>query len=160
MNKVKGLTILYIVVVAVSIAILATICIKMNGLFAENHTLEFIEIHYSQMQKSAGIFSITLFMSMLSVAFVLFYLTSKRTFILISNIIYIGVVLYVFVSINKTYCSFQNIDIAQNSEYWLTVFMGIFYILGAVLVSTIGYITIRNYTNRVQHSINNRVSKN
>jgi hypothetical protein len=160
MNKVKIVTTLCFVVFAVSIAILLNICLKMNGLFADNHSLEFFKIQYAQLQKAAGIYSITAFMSMLVVSFALFYFTSKRTFILLSNIIYIGVVLFIFVSMNKAYYTFQNIDYLQNSEYWLTVFMGIFYILGAILVSTIGYITIRNYTKRGQHPFNNRVSKN
>ncbi len=154
MSKVKIFTLLYFVLLAISIAVLLNIFMQLNNLFSQNEAIAVIKTQYSQFQKTAGIYGIFTFISLLIISLILYYLTNKRTYIILSNILYVGVILYVFVTANKSLYAIQNIDYAQNSEYWLTVFMGVFYIIGAILVSAIGYITIRNFTNRSQNKLN------
>jgi positive regulator of sigma E activity len=74
----------------------------------------------------------------------------------LTNILYIGLVLFIFITANRSYFAVHNVDYSNKGEYWLTVFMGIFYIIGAVLVSAIGYITVRNYAKRSQHTLNKK----
>lgn len=138
--------------------ILATLSIRLNNLFIQSNTIESIEIQYSQLQKAIGIYGIIAFITLLILSFIIYYLTHKRTYLFLSNIFYIAIILFVFVTINKSFYTFQNIEYSKSTEYWLTLFMGIFYIIGSILVSAIGYITIRNYTNRFQHPTN-RVNK-
>jgi len=160
MNRLKIITIIYFVLFAISAAILVNICFKISNLFVPENSIELIKIQYSQLQKSAGIYGIVSFITLLLLSFALFFLNTKRTYILLTNILYIGVVLFVFFTANKAFYTFQNIDYSQSSGYWLTLFMGVFNIVGAVLVSVIGYITIRNFTNRSQQSGNKASKKN
>jgi len=160
MNRLKIVTLLYFAFFAISAAILLNICLQLNNLFIPDNSIELIKIQYSHLQKSAGIYGIIAFMVLLVFSFVLYFLTSKRTYILLSNILYIGVVLFVFFTANRAFYAFQNIDCSKSSGYWLTLFIGVFYIIGAVLVSVIGYITIRNFTNRSQQSIHKGERKN
>jgi len=117
-------------------------------------------ITYSNLQKQVGIFGIISFIILLIVSYFIYFFTNKITYILLSNILYIAIVLYVFVTLNRNYFICQNIDYSQQSEYWLTIFMGIFYIIGAILISSIGYITIRNYAKRNQQTVKTSKRKN
>ena len=160
MRVVKTVTILYFILLAASVAVLTNACLNLNQILENSNIFESTNIQYAHLQKEAGMTGIISFMVLLSVSFVLYYLTDKKSYILLSNIIYIGVILYVFITVNREYYIMQNLEFNQQTEYWITVFMGIFYIIGAVLVSTIGYIAIRNYSKRSQHTINKTLRKN
>ena len=149
MNSTKIATITYYTLFIISVAILLNVCTQINQLFSNVLALDSISNEYAELQKNAGVYGIISFIILLSVGFLLYYLTKKRTYIVLSNILYISLILYVFISANKQYYSVQNLQYSQQNEYWLTIFMGIFYIIGAVLVSAIGYITVRNYTKRI-----------
>ncbi len=148
MNSTKIVTIIYYIFFITSAIILLYVCLDLNQLLNNSLVLESIGKEYAMLQKKAGVYGIVSFIVLLSISFWLYYLSNKRTYIILSNILYVSIILYVFITANKEYHLVQNLQYSQQSEYWLTLFMGIFYIIGAVLVSTIGYITIRNYTKR------------
>ena len=159
MSTIKIITTIYFVLLTASIGVLYHIYSGFNQILESSSILENISTQYAQLQKDAGMIGIVSFMVLLCISFVLYYLTDKKSYILLSNIIYIVVILYVFITVNREFYTFQNLEFDEQSEYWITVFMGIFYIIGAVLVSAIGYITIRNYSKRSQHIINKTISK-
>lgn len=154
MNRIKIITSVFYLVLIASLVVLLKICFDLHQLVENVTSDELFFQQYSMLQKNAGMYSIVTFMVLLGFGFLLFYLTTKSTPIILSNIVYITIILYVFITINRDFYVNQNIDYTQQSEYLLTVFIGIFYIIGATLVSAIGYITIRNYLRRSQHAIN------
>lgn len=154
MSQSKIATLTYFAILLLAIALFVKLSANISGLFDFKELPEGFDKQYGNMQKKAGITGIISFVVLLLFSVYLYYLTTKSTYIILTNIIYIAFTLFVFVSLNRDYFSVQNITYNEKSEYWITVFMGIFYILGAILVSAIAYITVRNYTKRSQHSMN------
>ena len=159
MTKIKIITIVYFVLLIAGGVILFNTVMNMHLVIDDNSLLSANDIEYAKLQTRVGIYSIIIFIILLLVSFGLYYYTEKRNYIILSNILYVGVILYVYVTINKDFYLAQNIEYAQQGEYWITVFMGIFYIIGAILVSAIGYITIRNYTKRAQNTLHKSARK-
>jgi hypothetical protein len=153
MNRIKIVTGVFYLMLVISLVVLLKVCVDLTHLVENASNDEAFLQQYSLLQKDAGMHSIIAFVLLLGVGFLLFYLTTKSTPIILSNIVYIAIILYVFITTNRVFYENQNIEYTQQSEYWLTIFMGIFYILGAILVSVIGYITVRNYLRRSQHAI-------
>lgn len=154
MNKNRIATLVYYVILVASIVLLANVCLSLKSLLQTEPLSENIDIIYNSLQKKAALYGIISFVILLVTSLVLYYLLSKPTYIVLSNLAYVTLVLFVFVTINRSFFEMQNIAYAEKSEYWITVFMGIFYIIGAVLVSAIGYITVRNYTKRTKNTLN------
>ncbi|MDA3893718.1 MAG: hypothetical protein PF517_18805 [Salinivirgaceae bacterium] len=156
MFKIKVLTLIYFVMLAVGLGVLLNICVSLNSLLTSHISIDILTNQYGSLQKSAGLWGIVFFVILLILGLVLYYLSTKKTYIVLTNILYIGLVLFIFITANRSYFAVQNVDYSNKGEYWLTVFMGIFYIIGAVLVSAIGYITVRNYAKRSQHTLNKK----
>lgn len=159
MTKIKIITIVYFLLLISGGAILFNIGMNMHSVLENYSPANQINSEYTMLQTRAGIYSIIIFIVLLLVSFILYYYTEKRNYIFLSNILYIGAILYVYVTVNKNYYLAQNLEYSQQGEYWITIFMGIFYIVGAVLVSAIGYITIRNYTKRNQNKSHKSIRK-
>lgn len=150
----KITSIIYFGVLLITIVLLFNIGSSINNLLNESNISESFINTYGALQKKAGLYGIVTFAILLILSLLMYYFSSKTTYVLLTNIIYIALMLFVFVSANQNYFTMQNINYAEKSEYWITVFMGIFYIIGAVLVSAIGYITVRNYSKRSEHTLN------
>jgi len=156
MNKTKILTFSYFFILIIGVGILFRILLNINYLLNNNLVINSIK-EYSALQTKAGIQSIVIFVILLVVSFIIYFLTKRHNYILLSNIIYISFTLYIYITANKDFYVSQDIDYSQQGEYWLTVFMGVFYILGSILVSSIGYITIRNYTKNSRRQLNHNI---
>lgn len=159
MAKNKIITIVYFILLLIGGVILFNISVNMRSLIDNYSMLNSIDAEYTHLQTKVGIYSIIIFIVLLLVSFVLYYYTEKRNYIFLSNIIYVGVVLYIHVTINQNFHTSHNLEYSEQGEYWITVFMGIFYIIGAILVSAIGYITIRNYTKMKQNSLTKSIRR-
>jgi hypothetical protein len=156
MNRQRVFTIIFFLLLIISGAILSNILSNFYSLF---DNIELLKENYAKLLSKSGIYSICMFIVLLSLGIILYYLTSNKNYIIITNIFYATFILIVFISFNKKYFIVQNIDYMQQGEYWLTMFMGIFYIIGSVLVSAISYITLRNYTKRNNRILNNNEQK-
>jgi hypothetical protein len=159
MTKNKIITIVYFALLLIGGIILFIKGVNMQSLIKSCDNTHIIDMQYAKMQTNMGVYSIVIFIVLLLISFILYYFTDNRNYVLLSNILYVGVILYVYVSLNKEYLLANNIDYSSSEEYWITVFMGVFYIIGAVLVSAIGYITIRNYTKRTHTTVGDSVLK-
>lgn len=154
MKVLKITTLAYFVLLFASIIILFNIGFAINGLLQAIPLSENFSVEFALLQKKAGLYGIVLFVLLLLVSLVLYYLSKKRSYLILSNLVYLALILYVFVTANQKYFLVQNINYSEKSEYWITVFMGIFYIIGAILVSAISYITMRNFTKRINNTLN------
>jgi inner membrane protein involved in colicin E2 resistance len=149
MNRVKIVTIIYFLLLAIGGSVLLHMATDISSILSDNAISDSIIRNYSHLQTRAGMYGIVMFMVLLLVSFILYFLTKRYNYILLSNIVYTFFTLYIYITVNRDFYIVQNIEYAQQGEYWLTVFMGIFYVVGSILVSAIGYITIRNYTKKI-----------
>lgn len=154
MNKNKIAVLVYYALLLISMALLFNVCLSLSELLQTSPLPDNLQTTYNALQKKAALMGIIAFVIMLIISLVLYYINSKPTYIVLTNLAYVALVLFVFVTINQNFFQVQNLTYNEKSEYWITVFMGIFYIIGAVLVSAIGFITVRNYSKRTNHTLN------
>lgn len=148
MNRQKSGILIFYILFIIGSALLVFFAKNLYGIIQIDAITEAVSEKYLALQKQLSYLSISVFILLLMVSFYLFFTTKNKNPILLSNILYIGVTLFVFVSCNKQFYIIKSGVASQNSAYWLYLFIGIFYILGAILVSAIGFITIKNYINR------------
>ena len=148
MNLNKNITRLYYLFFAISLGVLLFFASKIQDLLQSESITETISTSYALAQKQISYAGIIVFISQLILSLYLFYISNNKKPILLSNILYIAFMLYVYFGSNHHYYTLLNGTAADNTAYWLYLFMGLFYILGAILVSAIGYITVKNYTQR------------
>lgn len=151
--KQKVIPIIYLILVFISTSILIALCYKMNNLFAEG-SLQFNDLDqkYNSLQKTTNLLSIISFVILLLVGFANFYVNQNMKYIIWSNLLYIPVTLFNYVTLNHKFYEAQGIVPTENSGFWLILFIGIFYIIGAVLTSIIGTFTIRNLNKRLKYN--------
>lgn len=145
----KLIPILFISVLFISTVILIFLCSKMNSLVGDTSmSFQNIQIEYNLLQKQTNLASIILFGVLLILGFANYYLNNKIKYIAWSNLLYISVTLFNYVTLNYNFYKIQGLEPNEQSGFWLILFIGVFYILGAILVSVIGSFTIRNLIKR------------
>ena len=161
MKQYKTITLIFYIFFIAGFAIMLFFSLKMKAILnVPSLTDEHISA-YSVLQKQISYAGIMIFISQLLISFILYYRTTNKNPIFLTNILYIGFMLFVYFSSNYNYYKLLNKESTSNTSYWLFIFIGLFYILGAILVSAIGYITIKNITNRNSEGIHkNRRNKN
>ena len=137
---------------------LVKLCLTMQSTILENQTGLSIS-DFLLLQKRVTLANISFFVPLLVISFVGFYFTRRKNLILLANLLYVAVTLFVYVNMNKAYHGINHQVATDQKGYWLFLFIGVFYVLGAVLVSAIGYITVRNLLNRENSSLKKGKSK-
>ncbi|PKP10305.1 MAG: hypothetical protein CVU09_08030 [Bacteroidetes bacterium HGW-Bacteroidetes-4] len=156
----KNITRLYYLLFIIGLGVMLFFASKIQGLLQSESITETISTSYALAQKQLSYAGIIVFICQLMISLYLFYISNNKKPILLSNILYIALMLYVYFGSNHRYYTLLNGAAADNTAYWLYLFMGLFYILGAILVSAIGYITVKNYTQlNSDVSIKNRRNK-
>lgn len=156
----KNITRLYYLFFITGLGVLLYFATKIQGLLQSESITEAISISYALAQKQISYAAIIVFISLLSFSLYLFYSSNNKKPVILSNILYVAFMLFVYFGSNHSYYTLLNGSAAENSAYWLYLFMGLFYILGAILVSAIGYLTVKNYTRRNSDApIKNRRNK-
>ncbi|MBI9067817.1 MAG: hypothetical protein JEZ09_11035 [Salinivirgaceae bacterium] len=107
-----------------------------------------IMLDYNLFQKRIGLINICSFVVLLLTSLIEYYKNNNSKLIILANILFMAVSLFLYVSINKSYYQLSGINYLEQSGYWLTLFMGVFYIIGGLLISAIGFITVRNNLKR------------
>lgn len=140
--------VIFYIVFLIGMVALGIMLKQMNQLVDSATNSTEIVSSYNLLQKQIGIANITFFVVLLIGAFIHYYKKQDQKLILMANILFIAISLFLYTTLNQKF--YQLIDAAykEQSGYWLTLFMGIFYILGGILISAIGYITVRNNLKR------------
>lgn len=154
MQKKNYTKLIFYIILLVSIFITSLKIIKLNAILLQipQHNEAFSA--YNLWQKQMGYFNIIAYALLLIVAFIEFYNKQQKNLIFIANIFYIALALYIYVSINRNYYQTISTNYQQQNGYWVTLFMGTFYIVGGILISAIGFITVRNNIKRQIHKNN------
>lgn len=133
--------------------IVVTILVKMNlslaYLLAEATSFDAVIDVFSAKQKQLATTNIITYFILLGIALWAYTVEKKINYIFLSLIVFIAVTLYSYVNLNKNLFALKGLNPTDETGYWLMVFIGVFYILGAVVISAIGYIAVKNYTKRI-----------
>ena len=152
----KIIQIVFLVLLLSSAAYLIILCLNMNSVINNTAlTLQALQIKYNSLQQQTNLTSIILFGILLLIGFINYYISGNAKNIVLANLLYIPVTLYNFITLNFNFYKTQGYEPNENSGYWLIVFIGVFYIIGAILVSVIGFFTIRNLNKR-SNSLKNK----
>ncbi len=147
MKKIISLS--FLILLVISAVALISFCFKMNALINDSSlSLQTIQLKYSALQKQTSVLSIVLFIILLLIGFFNFYTSTNAKYIVLANLLYIPITLYNYASLNFNFYKLQGIEPVDSSGFWLILFIGIFYIIGAIVISVIGFFTIRNLVKR------------
>ena len=148
MKRENQLKIAFYVLFLVAAAILAIKFIALQKILMGPSVAAEVADQFNLYQKQIGIINIISFMVLLIIGLIHFYLTDKKTLFFLATIAFMASTLIMYVSMNRDFHRLNMIPYNEQSGYWITLFMGIFYILGGILVAAIGYITVRNNRKR------------
>lgn len=149
MNFKKLVPVIFIVLLFLSTITLGALCLKMNNLLGDTSlTFQSMQIEYNALQKQTSLISIILFVILLLVGFINYYINQKIKYVAWANLLYVPVTLFTYVTLNYNFYKIQGVEPKEASGFWLILFIGIFYIIGAILVTVIGSFTVRNLHKR------------
>ncbi len=116
---------------------------------ALNHSDIELALHnFSELQKKLEVYNLVIYAVLLSFGMYLFATLKRLNYALLALVLFIAFTLYNHVSLSKQAFALQNINPSESGNYWLLVFIGVFYVLGAVVVAAIGYLVLKNYAKR------------
>lgn len=145
----KIIQIVFLVMLLASTAYLIFLSLGMQLVINDSSlSLQTLQVKYNSLQQQANLTSIILFAILLLLGFINFFLNKGAKYIVLANLLYIPVTLYNYITLNFNFYEKQGLIPSENSGYWLIVFIGVFYIVGAILVSVIGFLTVRNLNKR------------
>ncbi len=149
---------IYLALLIISIVILANMCMNAKESIVNSEVLNYNFI--SALQKKITIANIVCFTTLIALGLWIFSITKRVNYLILSIILFVCITLYNHVTLTKLILTSQGKVPANEGAYWLVVFVGIFYILGAILVAAIGYIAVKNYTKRyINNEKINRIAK-
>jgi hypothetical protein len=105
---------------------------------------DFSFVELNTLQKPIGILNICFFTVLLILASWVFYIEKRKMFIYLTNLIFIAFTLFNYVTLNRMFFELGDQDANKSGSYWLMVFIGLFYIVGAITISAIAFIAVRN----------------
>ncbi|MFA6404304.1 MAG: hypothetical protein WCX31_22155 [Salinivirgaceae bacterium] len=149
MDKKKVTITLFLLSCIIALVVLIRLNYQAYSLLKNSVSSELMPAKFQLLQKQISTVNIAFFIPMLLLSLFWYYLTNSRTLILISNILYITVTIFVTYTLNREFNELHNAKATETVGFWLFALIGIFSILGSVLVSVIGYITVRNLNNRI-----------
>jgi len=146
MKYLKSIKLSFLLILFISTLVLGIISFRLNGLLNKGLDMEEIAESFKSMQKFLGVASIIAFTILLILSILYMKFTGNKTYLFLSNLFFILFTLYNYITLNRGFFSLNGNDPSDFGGYWLILFIGIFYIIGAIAVSAIGYIAISNYT--------------
>ncbi len=150
MKQKQLITLSYFTGFLIVIAILVKLNLNLTQLLSEATSFDAIIDAFNTKQKQLATTNIVTYFILLSISLWALSTEKKINYILLSLIVFIGVTLYNSVSLNKALFALKGLNPSNETGYWLMVFIGVFYIIGAVVIAAIGYIAVKNYSKRNQ----------
>ncbi len=148
MDKKKLIITVFFVFCLIAVAVLIKLNYEAYRLIKDAADSELMPASFQILQKQISIVNIGFFIPMLLLSLAWYYLTNSRNLIVLSNILYITVTIFISYTLNREFSGLNNVKATETIGFWLFALIGIFSVIGSILVSTIGYITVRNLNNR------------
>lgn len=98
----------------------------------------------NNMQKPLITTNIIFFAVLLAIALWLYYQTTKKSFTYIPVVIFSLFALFCYVSLSGIFFNLGGNNANLSGQYWLMFFIGLFFIAGALSVTVIGTIAVKN----------------
>lgn len=156
MTKKKLVSLTYLILTLAGAFLLISLSLKTSNVLSSNPlSMQDVQLEYNSLQKQTSLVSIIVFIVLLLIGFINYYTNSNSKYIVLANLLYIPVTLFNYVSLNYSFHKMQGIEPNDSTGFWLLLFIGIFYIIGAIVISVIGYLTIRNLVKRAKPHRNN-----
>lgn len=158
MNLNKIIKLVFFSILLLGLGIIVPYILKLNDLIEGSEINDAFIDRYNSLQKHTNVISIIFFVAMLVTGLIYYYKFNKANYLVLAAIPYIMVTLHCYISVNQRFYQLQHINPTESGSFWIITFIGIFYIIGAILISVIGYFAIRNLLQRntPKHRINNK----
>ncbi len=146
MSKKQIWSLVFLSILTISCILLFILINKGFNMFnSDTITISDFNITFYKMQKTISLVSISSFIILLIFSLIYYYIYNRITYIVISNIVYIFSTLINYVNLSKSYNDFAyKLTQQASNEHLFNILIGTFFIVGAILVSFIGYYAIRN----------------
>lgn len=152
--KRKILTLLFLLLLTAGLSIVTYMCYQSFSLL-QNENIKLYDFlkNYNQLHTNISYASIILFVVLLIVSLVYYFYYHRVGYVLITNMFYIVTTLFNYITLSKMYADAVSTE-NTNSEHYFNIFIGIFFIVGGILVSVIGFYAIRNFSKFKRNKIN------
>lgn len=148
MNSNKIITIVFYIAFVITGVVLFILSKNNHQLLVDAVTFDAVVDEFTELQKNTAIINIVSFSILTIIGLWAYRMQNKVSYLLLSLILYTAITLYNFVTLNKQLYALKVGIPSDYGAYWLMTFIGVFYIIGAVVVAAIGYITVKNYMKR------------
>lgn len=142
-------SLIFLAILIVSVSILYFLANK-TFLMLDDKTLTISDLNkfFNNFQTQISLVSIICFIVLLIVGLVYYYFQKRTGYVLIANLFYIFSTLFNHISLTHIYLKKLSIDINESPQFLLNTFIAVFFILGGILISVIGFYALRNLDKR------------
>lgn len=148
MKKKTG-SLIFLATLLLSVSILSILIKKtFNLLDDKTLTINELSAFFYDFQKKISLVSLVSFVVLLIIGLTYYYFQKRVGYVLITNFFYIVSTLFNHISLTDIFLKKLLIATKESSQFLLSTFIAIFFILGGILVSIIGFYALRNLDKR------------
>ncbi len=147
--SVKKIKLIYAAVFLVAVTVLLLLINKTTGIITQNPSN--VKQLFFEWQKLISLWNIIFFAVLTFTGMYIYYKSGKKSLLILPLLIYITTALYSGVTLSRNFYITLQLQANTQNSYWLTSLMTAFFILGAILVSAIAFVTIKNLNKRTQN---------
>ncbi len=141
-----GLLTIYIIVMLLMCAVANGRVEEATALSTAENPPQFATL--SAIQHPVSVVNIISFMLMLGLSLWMQYNSSRKILTYLPLAVFAIFTLYSYISLPGLFFSMGGNNASLSGQYWLMFFIGLFFVAGAISVTVIGNIAMRNITNR------------
>lgn len=147
--SVKKIKLIYAAVFLVAVTVILLLINKTSGIITQNPSN--VKQLFFEWQKLISLWNIIFFAVLTFTGMYIYYKSGKKSLLILPLLIYITTALYSGVTLSRNFYITLQLQANTQNSYWLTSLMTAFFILGAILVSAIAFVTIKNLNKRTQN---------
>lgn len=144
--SVKKIKLIYAAVFLVAVTVILLLINKTSGIITQNPSN--VKQLFFEWQKLISLWNIIFFAVLTFTGMYIYYKSGKKSLLILPLLIYITTALYSGVTLSRNFYITLQLQANTQNSYWLTSLMTAFFILGAILVSAIAFVTIKNLNKR------------
>lgn len=142
---------IFLALTLIYVATMFILCSTSNSRIAELASANETSLQFnvlSSIQKTIETTNIIFYVAMLGFALWLFAKGAKKALVYIPVLMFSVFTLFCYSSMSGAFFGIGGNDISKSGQYWLMFFIGIFFIVGAICVTVIGTIAVKNLRKR------------
>jgi hypothetical protein len=147
MKRAKLLQLSFLILLLLDIIILSLKSISAKTILT-NANADFTFVSFNELQKPIGMISIIFFIGLLILASWLYFSSGRKLYVYMATLVYVGFTLFNYITLTRIFFNIGGQFERQSGSYWLIVCIGLFYVVGGIVVAAIGLNTVRNLHHR------------